>query len=742
MLCYLPFYAQVKTDGSDQLAENLQKATQNAVADVVYIQTSKNIYETEEDVWFKGYVLDGQSFAPSMRSKTLFVQLIEDKTDNVVWEKKYEIQNGFVDGHLFLENSLPEGNYTLAGYSAFSFLKEPKEFYALKKITIVKTISQRKNVVAAEKDNAVHFSIFPEGGKLISGIQSRLGFKAVNSKGLPVEISGTLFEDNIPLQKFKSGHAGMGVISITPFSNKKYHIQLNDPALMETFAVDGIQASGKVLSLMKNTNEDLVFRVSQSDILPEEKIYLRLQVRGMVYSIAVGILKKELVIKIPLKDVPQGIAEVTLFNKDLLPVGERLVYLNLDQKLKIKTELDKIVYSKRDQVNLKIKVTDQNDQAVVSHLGLSVYDGLYQNKQDGKNIQSHFLLSTQLKGNIYNPGYYFDEQNKARKEALDVLMLTQGWRNYVWNEDNLRDFNNTITPIISDELKGKVQLEKPDKKASATATQKAVVVFAADDSKANDLITTNETGGFTITSDHLKKGESGYTYLKLMALPEPKYLINIKDLSFDQINKNRKNKTPVYPFTAIEKVQTEESSPFSGRETVNKLNEVLIVAKKKMFRDKYIGKLDSLAKLNGDYVCSMNVLNCPNWVKHGGEITKPIEGMQYKIFTGDVTTNTIYHYRDYSEAELLKMFNIAVVEGYYGKKVFYEAVFDDVTITDSTPDYRNTLFWKPDVVTNQQGEANITFFCSDIKNVFMGTIEGVTGDGLLGSQNFKFSVKK
>ncbi|TDO99207.1 hypothetical protein [Flavobacterium sp. 245] len=742
MLSCLRSYAQIKTDGSDQLAENLQKAAQNIVPDVVYIQTSKNIYETEEDVWFKGYVLDGQYFTPSMRSKILFVQLIEDKTENVVWEKKYEIENGFVDGHLFLENSLPEGNYTLAGYSAYSFLKEPKEFYALKKITIVKAISQRKNVGSSEKDNVLHFSTFPEGGKLISGIQSRLGFKAVNLKGLPVAVSGTLFEDNVPLLKFKSGHAGMGAISLTPLRNKKYHIQLNEPELATTFTIDTIHAIGKALSLIKNTNEALVFKVSQSDVLQEEKVYLRLQVRGIVYSIAVGMLKKELMIKIPLKEIPKGIAEVTLFNKDLLPIAERLVYVNLEQKLTIKPELDKIDYTKRERVNLKIKVTDQNDQAVIAHLGVSIYDGLYQNKQDAKNIQSHFLLSTQLKGNIYNPAYYFDEENKDRKETLDVLMLTQGWRNYVWNEENLRDFSNTMTPILFDEVKGKVQLEKPDNKQSTTATPKGVVVFAADDAKGKDLITTDEEGSFTITPDHLKKGENGYTYLKLMALPEPKYLMNVKKVTFEQINKNRKNKTVIYPFPEIEKVHTDESSPFSEREKVNKLNEVLIVAKKKMFRDKYIGKLDSLAKLNNDYVCSLNVLNCPNWVKHGGEITKPVEGKQYKIFTGSVTTNTIYHYRDYTEDELLKMFNLASVEGYYGKKVFYEAVYDDVTITDSTPDYRNTLFWKSDLVTNQEGEANITFFCSDIKSLFTGTIEGVTGDGLLGTQNFNLLVKK
>ena len=52
-------------------------------------------------------------------------------------------------------------------------------------------------------------------------------------------------------------------------------------------------------------------------------MYLRLQLRGIVYSIAKGLLKKELLIKIPLTEVPQGIAEVALFNESALPVAER-----------------------------------------------------------------------------------------------------------------------------------------------------------------------------------------------------------------------------------------------------------------------------------------------------------------------------------------------------------------------------------------------------------------------------------
>ena len=75
-------------------------------------------------------------------------------------------------------------------------------------------------------------------------------------------------------------------------------------------------------------------------------------------------------------------------------------------------------------------------------------------------------------------------------------------------------------------------------------------------------------------------------------------------------------------------------------------------------------------------------------------------------------------------------------------KLFYEVLYDEVTITDSTPDYRNTLFWKPDIITDEKGEATVSFFCSDINSLFLGNIEGVSSDGLLGAGNFEFKVRK
>jgi len=764
---FFPINAQ---NSRNLLSEQLQSMSKNYNTDAIYLQTSKNIYETEEDLWFKGYVLDAQYFTPSNRSKILFVQLIEDKTDKVLWEKKYEIENGFVNGHLFLKNDLAEGIYTLAAYSKHSFNSNVKEFYAIKKIEIQKTIQRKNAIVPMEKDNTVLFTTYPEGGKLVSGIQSVLAFKALNSKGLPVTVSGTLFENDIPLIPIRSSHAGMGAIEFTPDATKKYHIELSEPALDKKYDLPAVNKSGKVLSLVGNTKEALIFKIAQKDDLKEEKVYLRLQMRGVVYNIATGILKKELYLKIPLNDTPQGIAELTLFDGNAHPLAERLVYVSQDQKLTIRTEFDKSAYTTREKVNLKIKVTDEKGLPIVAHLGLSVYDGLYQNKLDSKNIQTHYLLSTQLKGNIYDPAYYFNEQNKDRKQALNLLMLTQGWRNYVWNENNLKEQGNSL-PIVSDEMKAKVLLVKSKKNIVEVSGKKLLFVTSADESRGHDFITTDSTGIFNIGPKDLKMGEGGYTYLQVKTPPSasaPKYRMDILDVSFDEINKQRKNKTVFYPIPKFQDLNEKAADPFMDRITVNKLKEVVITSKNnKGFRDKYIGKLDSLARANhftSDYVCTTRVgikrdveyLNCPFCMCKDYHNKKPVEGERYTFLNGfrwlgkectgaytlDSYDNNPYHYPDLTEAELLEQFNVTMIEGYYGKKVFYETVYDEVMINDSTPDYRNTLYWKPDIITNKDGEANVDFFCSDINSHFLGNIEGVSGNGLLGAENFEFKVRK
>ncbi len=164
-----------------------------------------------------------------------------------------------------------------------------------------------------------------------------------------------------------------------------------------------------------------------------------------------------------------------------------------------------------------------------------------------------------------------------------------------------------------------------------------------------------------------------------------------------------------------------------------------------------MGHLDSLAKFEGntDFVDPGGWLNCPACTSG----TKPIEGHRYTMWIGPNPPtkhpfsfgagdfkDVIYYYPKFTEEELLKKFRLSRVKGYYEQREFYQPNYDKEA--DPLPDYRNTLLWEPDIITDKNGEATLTFFCSDINNGFIGTVEGVGSEGLLGKKDFHFNVVK
>lgn len=716
-------YSQTNTNSiADSIAKRLHDLSDNRYSDIVYLQTNKDIYLTQEDLWFKGYVLDSQYFLLSLQSDILFLQLVYDKTNKPVWEEKYEIENGFVDGHVYLHDDLESGSYTLYAYTSHSFFKDSKEFYAIKKIKVYTFIDNNKKIekLDIKKSDFIQFAMFPEGGHLVSGLENKLAFKTINSDGHPIEVSGTLYKNDSALISFKSTHAGMGSFVFTPEDNKKYHIKLSDVSIQKPYTLPPVSKQGKTMQLVGQTKYHVFFKVAQSPYLKEEQIFLRLQVRGTVYSITTTLLKKESMIKIPLEDVPLGIAEVTLFNENLEPIAERLVYLNLDQKLYIETTLSKGMFQTREKVQLKIKVTDHNQQPVVAHLGLSAYDKFYKNITDTKNILTHYYLSSQLKGKLYNPAYYFDSKNKSRKSDLDLLLLTQGWRRYVWSETSLKEQEKSHDAIISDPLKGSITTSKRKQ-----IDYKFVIVTAGHENAQTDFIEVDSINNFEINGKHLKIGTQGYIYLKPMGKEDThSYKIGIQDIPADSINKYRQLQTVIYPYKEEPKSLIQEVVPFKLDNQVQNLEEIIIKEKKnKIYRNKLIGSLDSLSRLNTENfdpgcICHNGIVDCKNHC--------PKERLE----------------KSNSDEELLELFNITTIKGFYGKREFYNMTYDEESIKDPFPDTRNTLFWNPDIITNNQGEATIEFYCSDTNAEFIGTVEGFGNNGLMGSQNFNFRVDK
>ena len=130
------------------LASQLHTLSKKSPAELIYLQTNKGIYETGEDLWFKAYLLNSHYFTPSILSQTLYLQVINEITGLAVWNEKYEIQDGFTAGHVFLQDTLSEGNYLLAAYTGYSFFNDSTEYQAIRKIRINKEMKPRLLVTA------------------------------------------------------------------------------------------------------------------------------------------------------------------------------------------------------------------------------------------------------------------------------------------------------------------------------------------------------------------------------------------------------------------------------------------------------------------------------------------------------------------------------------------------------------------------------------------------------------------
>jgi hypothetical protein len=731
----------------DSLARRMDIYAGEQGKTAVYLKCDKDIYIAGEDLWFNAFVLNAQFFSLSDLDKILYLQLTQKDGDSVVWKEMYPITKGIAGGHVHLPHTLTEGNYLLKAYTAHSFFFHQPYFSTVAPIQIVKNPRSIKSYwqlgqsLAPQKGGNIRFDIFPEGGTLVSGLPNVVAFKAVNRDGLPVNISGTLLKNGTPLLNIKTFHSGMGSFVFTPEANTAYAVRIDsDPESL--FKIRPISEEGVVMHLDKNEKDSLIFKIVARHQKPKN-VFLRIQVRGMLQSIAAGTLKDSLIIKLPVADMPAGIAEATLFDEQLHPLAGRLVFLHQESKLNIHFNQVKDHYAPKEQVTLKIKTTDVDGKPIPAVLSLRVYDQFFANRKNVRNIVNYYQLSTQLSDHVYDPSYYFDTNNSDRKDALDLLLLTQGRQQYNWNEKRIIQDAAVQRPVLSDSLQSFLLSANKSRKDK----QPISLMLFNYNKTVTQVAVADNSGMFYVTPKNLFIGHR--FFIKYFSGNE--YNIRVTD-PFDTIKAIEEKQHPVY-LLGEKSIVTEGTTIDSSRLQYGQLlQEVVVQAKGRAFGDRYLGYLDSIARFEGntDYVGQCGWLNCP--ACGGG--TKPVEGITYSEliepkrsqvnshpfpFTDVDKRKVTYHYPNYTEEELLKKFKMVITKGFNQHRKFFEPNYDeeDKTVADT----RNTLYWNPMVITDENGEATIRFFCSDIHSRFIGVAEGVGGNAILGSGTFNFTVR-
>lgn len=361
------------------------------------------------EVFFNPEVLDSLQ-----KSKLTVYVTVDDKKDSLL------IRKG--------KNNKYVLDYAIEKQSQFATLKILTE----NKKTFTKTFVLNKEYIDLQ--------FFPESGELVHGLSSKVGFKALDANGKGKIIEGDIIDENeLVITPFKSNTLGMGSFFITNAdSNKKYYARLkslnNEPL---RYPLPNVVATGNTLAVYKQGDHILIKALS--NYMKNDSIFVRISFRGVdLYEKKVNLnqgLYKSLV---STALIPEGILSFSILDNSKKPIAQRLYFNEKPQsRIKINLSTDKEKYSKRALTNLNIETTDYNGEAIKSNASVLVINkeelGSMQNLR--QNILSYFLIDSELKGNIENPGYYFKNEN-SMQEDLEVLMLTQGWSKYNYSKPN------------------------------------------------------------------------------------------------------------------------------------------------------------------------------------------------------------------------------------------------------------------------------------------------------------------
>jgi hypothetical protein len=416
----------------DKVTKALELFGKRFPQEKVYLHVDKDYYATGETIWFKAYILVQNQ--PALAASNLYVELL-DKDGVAVIKKRLPAAGAGAYGDLEIPETLKAGQYQLRAYTSWMLNFDPAFLY-YKNIEIFDA-QKRTNLpsrdTAITRDFAVQF--FPEGGNLLDNVSSQVAFKAIDQNGYPIPVAGTVKNNKgETVATLKTVHDGMGAFELTPAPGQHYRafVQVASGKQKEIELPAAIN-EGAALKLY-NRGSRIFYQASVANI--SDTAYHHMMViaqiqQQLVYKAILNVAEGRISGFVPTQALPSGIIQITLFSDKGLPLSERLAFIRKDDMLDLSFLNPEMSTKERTKNTLELLVPD----TLQTSLSVSVTDADQVIKDvDENTIVSNLLLTSDLKGYVYNPAWYFRDSTKATNDALDLVMMTNGWRRFSWEK--------------------------------------------------------------------------------------------------------------------------------------------------------------------------------------------------------------------------------------------------------------------------------------------------------------------
>jgi hypothetical protein len=775
----------------------------NPTIEKIYLHTDRSRYFIGEDLWYKAYTVNTYNNLLFDNSNILYVELISPDA-KIVARNKTNIEMGLGNGDFQLKDSLgvKPGVYQLRAYTNWN-RNYGDDFVFKKNIEIIDVfVSQNKNnktesstretqAVAISTKNDFSVDFFPEGGSLLENVASIVGFKAADSNGNPINIKGEIFDsENELVTTFLSPHDGMGKFQIIPIEGKSYYAKIKTQAGVE-FRKDlpKVTTQGYLLGFRVFKGRNIVTINTNEKTLsqnPNPVLTVVCKAKGISYlESSQTMTQTTLSFELPKDKAPDGISQITLYDSNLKPQSERLAYIEKEHDLDVQVATDKPSYKPNEKATVNVVSKSKTGVSKSASYSLSVTDmnGVVEDKDYGTTISSYFLIESDIRGKVHQPGYYFDSSNLKRLEHLDDLLLTQGWRDFLWK----------TTPIVNDTISYKAEkgititgrlkqlfAEKPIANMNMTLAlinKKHMNIFNATTDSSGDYKFENILFSGKTDMYLNSRNEKGKFRGEIIVNPyeNPPVLVSFKK---DLINWSESTRI------IVENVFKKYTA--FGVNPENILDEVSIVAKKKSNLKSYFGIpefsyiADSetatytdifeliVQKIPGvipfeDSVSFARYNAPPLFVLNGNtafreeiNVIRPedvekievIKGVQATAFFGaEANTGFIAIYTkpmsgQHPRKESLNSIK-KVIEGFYTARVFYSPNPEKANLElDNAAAVRNTLYWNPNVYPDTTGNANLNYFNTKVETKVKVALEGITVNGIPVVKNTYYTIKK
>ena len=447
------------------------------VQEKVYVHTDNSAYFVGDTLWYKAYVVRADNLTPTDMSKLLYVELLTP--DGYLVERQHIVVSGtgHTCGQFVLEDSLYSGFYEIRAYTRWQLNFNVKErdythadrlkFYGKQNaedffrdwdglysrvVPIYQKPTEKGNYVdrymahrpktRIQKDKEfLTMSFFPEGGQLVKGVPCNLAYEIKDNHGEHFELEGTLSDGT----KLKTQHLGMGQVTITP----------DDKHMKATYTWKGKEYT---FTLPDAVDKGMALHMTDNKVT--------LNARGVVPAAYAVLCRGKLEkferitasdFQLPVSELSTGINEIIIYDENAQPLASRLFFVNnhdygKPMEVKLTTngkEIEKTTtIEPYAPINVELSgaMPHTTDGVGGGSLSLAIRDAQTDERgYDDGNIMTDMLLSSELKGFIAYPGYYFSSDDAKHTADLDLLMKVQGWRRYKRAENLRYEPEKTLT---------------------------------------------------------------------------------------------------------------------------------------------------------------------------------------------------------------------------------------------------------------------------------------------------------